>query len=46
MAKEKKKREAHYEPKLKVKEGTRFIDLIDSALGLPNKAKKKAPKKG
>ena len=37
MAKEKKKREAHYEPKVKLKEGTSFLDIIDASLGLKKK---------
>ena len=47
MAKEKKKRAESYEPKLIVKEGVKFIDVINASLGLlkdkkqPTKADKK-----
>jgi len=47
MANEKKKRAESYEPKLIVKEGVKFIDVINASLGLlkdkkqPTKADKK-----
>jgi hypothetical protein len=43
MAKEKKPRAEKYDPKISVKEGTEFIDVINASLGLAKK--KPAPKK-
>lgn len=45
MAKQSKKRADHYEPKIKVKEGTEFIDVINASLKLTKKAPAKSAKK-
>lgn len=46
MAKQSKKRADHYEPKIKLKEGTEFIDLINASLKVTKApAKKSAAKK-
>jgi len=45
MAKEKKKREPNYEPKIKLKEGTSFLDIIDASLGLKKKKTSEGTKK-
>lgn len=45
MAKQKKPRASKYEPKIKLMEGTTFIDLIDASLGLKKPKKVKEAKK-
>ncbi|MBS1595984.1 MAG: hypothetical protein JST90_16860 [Bacteroidetes bacterium] len=49
MAKLKKERAEKYEPKIKLKEGVEFVDIINASLGLAKTkkpAKKSAGKKG
>ena len=45
MAKEKKPRADKYDPKIKLKEGVEFIDVIKASLGLVKKKDKPTPKK-
>jgi hypothetical protein len=44
MAKEKKKRADQYDPKLAIKEGFEFIDVVNASLGIKTKTVKIARK--